>query len=185
MTAIDWKTFPPPWLHSSLPIGMFVTDTNLAIRYWSPWLERHSGLAAPALVGRPLLEHFPDLVKRGLDRPFRSALAGAVVELPWHKYRYLLPFPSAAHPELPCMQQWVHVGPLTANGVVAGAICTIADLSELAARDRRATKSCAKRPSPAQSDQPEAGLNQVFVGVDHERDQVRERRMKRGRAERQ
>jgi signal transduction histidine kinase len=138
MTAIDWKTFTPPWLHSSLPIGMFVTDTNLAIRYWSPWLERHSGLPAPALIGRPLFESFPDLLRRGLDWPFRSALAGAIVELPWREHRYLLPFPPvSSYPELPYMEQRVHVGPLLCEGVVAGTVCTIADLSELGAWELR------------------------------------------------
>jgi signal transduction histidine kinase len=136
MTAIDWKTFLPPWLHSALPFGILVTDTDLAIRYWSPWLERHSGLPSPSLLERPLLESFPYLQERGLDRPFRQALSGVEMELPVQEHGYLLSFPApAAHPELPCMQQRAHVGPLLFEGQIVGALCTITDLSDVAAHE--------------------------------------------------
>lgn len=138
MAAIDWKTFLPLWLHRSLPFGLLVTDADLAIRYWSPWLERHSGLPSPALLGRPLLEQFPDLVKRGLGQAFRAALRGAEIDLPRRKYGHLLPFPSPVpHPGLPCMQQRAHVGPFLFEGEIVGTICTIIDLTEVAAHELR------------------------------------------------
>ena len=68
-------------------------DRDLAIRHWCPWMERHSGLPASALVGRPLLASFPQLAERGLDSPFRQALAGSTVELREAEHGYLLPFP--------------------------------------------------------------------------------------------
>jgi signal transduction histidine kinase len=138
MTAIDWKMLLPDWLHASLPIGMFATDTDLAIRYWSPWLERYSGLASPALLGRPLFESFPGLVERGLHRPFLQALSGVAVELPWREHAYLLPFSRPSpYAELPYMRQRAQVGPLLFEGQIVGTLCTISDLSDIAAHELR------------------------------------------------
>ena len=56
--------------------GIFTTDGHLVITSWNRWLERHSGHAAPEMVGKPLLQAFPELGDRGLDEHYREALDG-------------------------------------------------------------------------------------------------------------
>ena len=41
--------------------GVFITDTELVVRSWNHWLERFTGLPSANVVGRPLLQLFPDL----------------------------------------------------------------------------------------------------------------------------
>ena len=73
--------------------GVLTTDENLAISGWNRWLERHSGRKAEEMVGKPLLEAFPDLVVRSLDRYYRDALSGQAAVLSQRFHNYLLPFP--------------------------------------------------------------------------------------------
>ena len=82
------------WIKELAPYGILTTDSNLIIRSWNEWLETHSGLAAPIVVGRPLLEVFPDLITRKLDAHFQRALAGEITVLSTAFHEYLLPFPS-------------------------------------------------------------------------------------------
>jgi signal transduction histidine kinase len=133
MSVIDWETILPPWLRSSLPVGVLVTDTELAIRYWSPWLERHSGLTATKVVGNHLFECFPDMRERGMEAPFHRALTGAETHLLQPEHSYLLPFPTVSpYPQFERMQQVARVGPLEVDGAIVGTLCTIADETERA-----------------------------------------------------
>jgi signal transduction histidine kinase len=126
MSAIDWSSIVPPWLAQALPAGILVTDTALTIRHWCAWLEARSGRGAAELVGSPLLDAFPDLAPRGLEAAFRRALAGETVEVSPHDHDYLLALPGP-------MVQRARIAPLRIDGVVAGTISTIVDMSESAA----------------------------------------------------
>ena len=46
--------------------GFFVTDTQLRVVLWNRWMEIHSGRAAAEVLGRSLLELYPDVGERGL-----------------------------------------------------------------------------------------------------------------------
>jgi hypothetical protein len=69
------------WMEDIAPFGIFTTDIHLRVQSWNEWLETHSGLAAPQVIGRPLVELFPDLCKRKMDEHFRRALAGEIIVL--------------------------------------------------------------------------------------------------------
>jgi signal transduction histidine kinase/ActR/RegA family two-component response regulator len=111
--------------------GVLTTDENLAICGWNRWLERHSGKKAEEMVGKPLLEAFPDLVVRSLDRYYRDALDGQTAILSQRFHNYLLPFPpttAAAH--LMNMQQTVRISPLMEGGAIRGTLTLIEDVTE-------------------------------------------------------
>ncbi|HOV87905.1 MAG TPA: PAS domain-containing protein, partial [Syntrophobacteraceae bacterium] len=106
--------------------GIFATDGGLTITSWNRWLELHSGRTTSQMVGCGLLEAYPDLVDRGLDRVYQEALSGRSVMLSQRFHRYLLPMPSAVHDmetaSAPHMLQSARISPLTENGRVVGTL---------------------------------------------------------------
>src|SRR4051794_36896376 len=97
--------------------GILTTDKDLQITGWNRWLERHSGKQAAEMIGLRLLETYPDLAVRSLDRYFRDALGGQACILSQRFHKYLLPMPptiSTSH--LMHMQQTVRISPLYENG---------------------------------------------------------------------
>src|SRR5579862_5367295 len=100
------------WMQELAPYGILTTDTELRVQSWNSWLETHSGLAAPLVVGRRLLELFPDLTRRKMDQHFQRALAGEVIVLSAAFHEYLLPFePTVEAAGYTYMQQTVRIAP--------------------------------------------------------------------------
>ena len=56
--------------------GVLATDQSLNVSFWNGWLEKHSGLTSADVIGRNLLELFPELVRRRMDRYFLQVLEG-------------------------------------------------------------------------------------------------------------
>lgn len=59
--------------------GIVAFDTDLRYTVWNPAMERLSGVAGKAVLGRRALEVFPFLEEIGEDRFFRAALAGETI----------------------------------------------------------------------------------------------------------
>lgn len=132
MTAINWETILPPWLPETLPLGIFVADTELVVRCWCRSMEQYSGLPATDVVGHSLLEAFPDLSERGVDTFLKRALAGESVALIHPEYHYLLPFSlHPPRPEFDYMQQQAYLSPLVFEGEVIGVLASISDHTDL------------------------------------------------------
>jgi len=49
------------WLTHEAKRGIIVTDTRLRIAAWNRWMEVHSGRAASDVVGRSLLDVYPEI----------------------------------------------------------------------------------------------------------------------------
>jgi signal transduction histidine kinase/CheY-like chemotaxis protein len=81
------------WMNVSADRGVFVTDRHFRIVFWNQWLEAHSGRTSVRMVGRLLFEEYPDLVERGLDQFFQSALNGEVGVVSQPLHGHLLPIP--------------------------------------------------------------------------------------------
>jgi signal transduction histidine kinase len=119
------------WMQELAPYGLFTTDAELNIQSWNEWLETHSGLAAPFLLGRPLLEVFPDLAERGMMDHFRKAMNGEVIVLSAAFHEYLIPLPPTirdagfAH-----MQQTARLAPLNLGHEPRGVIVIIEDVTQ-------------------------------------------------------
>ena len=123
------------WMHDLAPQGILLTDTSLTIVAWNQWLEERTGRRAKDVVGRNLLELYPDLVDRGLDSHYRDANrrpgSSAVSEL----HGYLLAMPTALDTrEYSRMQQSARISPLLHDGEVIGTLTVIDDVTERVAR---------------------------------------------------
>ncbi|GAB4215595.1 MAG: hypothetical protein OHK0022_55680 [Roseiflexaceae bacterium] len=125
------------WLNDLSAQGILATDSELRICGWNRWLEQHSGHTATGVLGRPLFEVYPDLVRRRLDQSYQQALAGQVVVLAQRLHRYLLPLPlPVERGEFSHMQQSAQIAPLTSEGQIIGTITVIEDVTERELRER-------------------------------------------------
>ncbi|HVS53163.1 MAG TPA: ATP-binding protein [Opitutaceae bacterium] len=115
------------WLQELAPSGIFTTDADLVIRSWNQWLVAHSGLAAEAVIGRPLREVFPDLIERRLDEHFVRALHGEISVLSTALHKYLLPFRGEAGGR---MLQTARIAPLPDGHRIVGTITIIEDVTQ-------------------------------------------------------
>ncbi|MDZ8051183.1 MAG: PAS domain S-box protein [Aulosira sp. ZfuVER01] len=119
------------WLNDLADQGILITDTELKIRSWNHWLEIHTGLSSIEIIGRNLLEVYPELTQRRLDRFYHQALNGQVVVLSQRLHGYLLPIPSRIDNGIsPYMLQSVRIAPLIENGCCIGTTTVIGDVTE-------------------------------------------------------
>ncbi|RME44724.1 MAG: PAS domain S-box protein, partial [Chloroflexi bacterium] len=136
MTMIDLDKATLQWFNDHAAQGILITDAQLTIRGWNQWLETHSGRTAEEMIGRNLLEAYPDLVARRLDQAYMRALAGQVVVLSQRLHHYLLPMPPAnPYTTFTHMQQSVRIAPLMTDKRVAGTITVIDDVTERVERE--------------------------------------------------
>ena len=116
--------------------GILTTDAQLNIYSWNHWLEIHSGLSSQQVIGRNLLEVYPELIKRRLDRFYQQALNGQVVVLAQRLHSYLLPMsPSISTSQSSQMLQSVRIGPLMEDSRCIGTITVIDDVTERVERE--------------------------------------------------
>ena len=125
------------WFEELDDRGVFITDDKLVVRRWNHWLAAQTGLPAENIVGRPLLELFPDLIMRGLDASYRDVLTGEVRILSQRFHKFLLPIVRSFHGAgLTEMAQSARIEPLTEGGVVIGTITLIEDVTERVISER-------------------------------------------------
>ncbi|AWM35598.1 Autoinducer 2 sensor kinase/phosphatase LuxQ [Gemmata obscuriglobus] len=132
--------------------GLLATDAGLVVTGWNRWLERASGWPAAAVLGRGLLDLFPDLAARGLERYYRQALAGqtAILSQQFHKYVLPIPTPVPGAPQS-LMQQSVRVLPLVTGVNAGGTLTLVADVTERVVRDAELRARGRQQASLAQS----------------------------------
>jgi len=124
------------WLNDLTAQGILTTDADLRIQGWNRWLENHTGQRADAVIGRNLLEVYPELEARRLDQWYRQALSGQVMVLAHRLHRYLLPIRLLEQqPGVAWMQQSARIAPLATHGRIIGTITLIEDVTERELRE--------------------------------------------------
>ncbi len=124
------------WMHELAAQGIVLTDGELNIVEWNNWMQEHTGKRAQEVVGKNLLELFPELTERRVDRHYKWALEGQVRVLSQALHGYLIEMPvvSGEH-GYPQMQQAVRISPLSRDGRVIGTLTIIEDVTERVARE--------------------------------------------------
>ncbi|HEY9838093.1 MAG TPA: PAS domain S-box protein [Vampirovibrionales bacterium] len=124
------------WVNDLADRGIFTTDADLNIQSWNHWLEIYSGLSVNRVMGRNLLDIYPELKQRRLDRFFHQALAGQVTFLSQRLHGFLLPMlPTDVYKTVPYMLQSAKIAPLMEASRVIGTISTIEDVTERVLRE--------------------------------------------------
>ena len=124
------------WMHDLAAQGIFTTDSELNVVEWNHWMEERTGKRAADVIGKKLLDVFPELRERRLDRHYKWALEGQVSVLSQALHRYLIAMPavSGEHGQEQ-MQQAVRISPLGHEGVVIGTLTIIEDVTERVSRE--------------------------------------------------
>jgi PAS domain S-box-containing protein len=124
------------WMHELAAQGIITTDSELNVVQWNNWMEEHTGKSEIEVVGKNLLESFPELTARRLDRHYKWALEGQVRVLSQALHGYLIAMPavSSEHGQAQ-MQQAVRISPLTHEGETIGTLTIIEDVTERVARE--------------------------------------------------
>ncbi len=124
------------WMHDLAAQGILMTDDELNIHGWNQWLEEHTERRAADVIGRNLLELYPELVERRLDRYYKWALEGQVRLLSQRLHGYLLSMPTNSDEDAETqMQQSARISPLTHEGRVIGTLTIIDDVTERVTRE--------------------------------------------------
>jgi signal transduction histidine kinase/ActR/RegA family two-component response regulator len=120
------------WLSELTRAGLFATDADLKVVAWNRWMEVHTQRLASEIIGSPLLDAFPELANREIDRRYREALDdGRVSTLSHGLHGYVLAL-APTHPDLGLahMPQSCHIGPLMDGDAIVGTVTTIENVSE-------------------------------------------------------
>ncbi|MEW6333139.1 MAG: PAS domain-containing protein, partial [Thermodesulfobacteriota bacterium] len=125
------------WLKRDADFGILITDEALVIRFCNGWIESRAARAGKYPQGNALLEVFPELAERGLDRLYREALEGRTQIVSERFHRYLLAFPAdAAVAAQSPMLQTARIYPLTEKGSIAGTLTVIEDVTSRVYQER-------------------------------------------------
>ena len=124
------------WMHDLAAQGIVTTDSDLNVVEWNHWMEEHTGKRASDVTGKNLLELFPELTERRLDRNYKWALEGQVRILSQALHGYLIAMPAVSGDHrFEQMQQAVRISPLTHNDRLIGTLTIIEDVTERVARE--------------------------------------------------
>ena len=124
------------WVEERAPFGLFTTDIRLAVTSWNLWLENHSGLTRHEVVGKNLVNLYPEIVDRKMDRYFKEALEGLNVVLSQVFHSYLLPIQTEDHADsVKNMPQSAIISPLIIEDKISGTVGYIEDVTERIRRE--------------------------------------------------
>src|ERR1051325_6596849 len=111
------------WMHDLAAQGIVTTDGELDIVEWNHWMEEHTGKRAHDVIGNNLLDLFPELIERRLDRHYKWALEGQVQVLSQALHGYFISMPAVSTGDSYAqMQQAVRISPLSREDRVIGTL---------------------------------------------------------------
>lgn len=124
------------WMHDLAAQGIVTTDNELNVVEWNHWMEEHTGKRSKDVIGKNLLELFPELTEERLDRNYKWALEGQVRVLSQALHGYLISMPPVSGEHgYNQMQQAVRISPLSHDDRVIGTLTIIEDVTERVARE--------------------------------------------------
>ena len=158
------------WFTDESRQGFFATDRRFRVIVWNRWMEIHSGYSAAQVLNRPLFELYQDVVARGVNEYYDSALAGQVTVISHGLHRYLLPLPPT-NPALPFaeMPQSGHIGPLADGGEIIGTVTILEDVSDrLASESQLRTQIEALQAARATAEKALLAKDEFLSTLSHE-----------------
>ena len=153
LLALDAASLPMLLaLSEVLELGVLSLDHDLAIRGWNRWLTAASDIQAADVVGRPLLELFPELAGSAAEAALRRALDGSTTVWAHRFHQFLLPFPApTGYEQFARMQQSAHIIPTGRDGQFDGVLVLVQDVTERVAREQELRDALKRAESASQA----------------------------------
>ncbi|MFY9558314.1 MAG: ATP-binding protein [Blastocatellia bacterium] len=158
------------WFNELSAQGILLTDAELNIRGWNQWLESHTGQTAAAIIGRNLLDIYPDLITRQLDGYYKDALAGQIRVISQRLHGYLLAMPSVpGDASFEQMQQSARIAPLIEGERIIGTITVIEDVTERVEREDQLVRLLGReKAARAEAETANRAKDEFLATVSHE-----------------
>lgn len=125
----------------TINIGLLVLDRNLNVKMWNRWMGVHSGIDEREIVGRPIVEFYPDLDAPKFTRFVKSVFSfGNYAFFSQKLHKYLLPMrnPHSSIEYLPLMQQNCTAGPIrNEQGEIDSIFISVQDVTDYVAYEYR------------------------------------------------
>ena len=137
-----------------LELGVLTVDRSLVVTGCNRWLAAASEDNVRNLIGRPLLDAFPELRGGPAELALLGALGGSTTVWSHRFHRYFLPLPprpSAGDGRFERMQQSAHIMPLVRGGAIEGALVLLQDVTERVAREEQLREALARAEVASQA----------------------------------
>ena len=122
---------------NSADIGLVILDKHYSIRVWNLFMVNHSGLSAESVIGKNLLESFPDISEDWFSEKAKQSIVQKQKLLSsWEDQPYLFQFKNirSRSKAATFMYQNITFIPLvSASGEVDNFAITINDVTDIAA----------------------------------------------------
>lgn len=128
-------------IFETIDLGLIVLDRELNVMGWNRWMEIHSEIPAVDIVGKPIMEKYPNLGDNKYRRLFKSVLLfGSYAYFSQKLHHYLIPLKNqhSSVASMPFMQQSSTAAPLRdQNGLITGLFITVHDVTEYAIYEQK------------------------------------------------
>ncbi len=122
-------------------MGIVVLESDLKVHHWNRWMALHSGISEEQIVGKPILDVYPNLNTPRFLRSCRSVLTfGNLSFFSQKLHRYLFPFKpvNSFGDEFEYMQQSCTLGPIRdESNAIRHLYITVQDVTEVVAYEQR------------------------------------------------
>jgi diguanylate cyclase len=121
-------------IFESIDLGLIILDRNMCVNGWNRWMERHSGISTHEMLGKSIIETYPNLNEPKYSRLFKSVLSfGNYAYFSQKLHNYLIPLknPHLSIDRLPLMPQNCSANPIrNKQGEITGLYIVLHDVTE-------------------------------------------------------
>lgn len=100
---------------STINMGLVVLQRDLTVNGWNKWMEHHSGIPEQEIMGRSILDFYPNLGEPKYRRFIHSVFTFgnyAYFSQKLHRFLFCMKNPHSSSDTIPNMQQSCSAGPI-------------------------------------------------------------------------